>query len=66
MALGTGSNVASANLFGNPEAYQHAKNTIPQVSVTPDYKVVLVTTMGNITIELFGDMPITYATSKAL
>jgi peptidylprolyl isomerase len=46
------SNVAGANQFGS--------------SADPDDTVVLVTTMGNITIELFGDMPITSGNFKNL
>jgi peptidylprolyl isomerase len=65
-ARGTTSNLAGATLFNSSAASQLISNTRAQASATSDYTVVLVTTMGNITIELFGDMPITSGNFKNL
>lgn len=58
--------MAWANRSNSFSASQPLKNTGVQDFATQDDTVVLVTTMGNITIELFGDMPITSGNFKNL
>ena len=63
---GMQSNAAWASPSTGPAVSQPFGNASAQGSAPINYTVVLVTTMGNITIELFGDMPITTGNFKNL